>query len=187
MDKLTDIDFFTAAHVLDCDVATVKALAEVESAGAGFLPSGIPKILFEAHIFSRLTNHKYDKTYPSISSKTWNKKLYVGGEGEHRRLQVASKLDREAALQATSWGMFQLMGFNWKACGYKNLQEFINDMFVSSYGQLRGFIGFIRNNKKLLSAVQKRAWKTVALLYNGAGYRENKYDEKLEQAYKKFS
>lgn len=186
MTRLSERDYVDAAQALGCEVAAIKAVALVESSGSGMLPSGEPKILFEAHHFSRLTQGKYDVTHPRISSPTWNKKLYSGGAAEHFRLQQASKLDRKAALMSASWGMFQIMGFNWKACGYGNLQQFINAMYSGAAGQLKAFVGFIKSNPTLLNAIQKKKWKAFAKAYNGPGYAANSYDVKIEQAYKSF-
>lgn len=186
MNKISERDYIDAAQELGCEVAAIKAVAQVEAGSAAFLQDGTPKILFEAHHFSRLTNHKYDITHPKISSPTWKRSLYVGGNGEHIRLQVASNLDRTAALQSASWGMFQIMGFNWQACGYKSLQAFINDMYEGEAGHLRAFVGFIKKNTNLLTAIRKKKWAAFANGYNGPGYKENNYDVKLEQAYKRF-
>lgn len=38
--KLTEQDYKDAAGLLGVDVAAIKAVTEVESAGSGFLPSG---------------------------------------------------------------------------------------------------------------------------------------------------
>lgn len=178
--------FTDAAQELNCELAAIKAVAEVESNGRGTLPNGEPKILFEAHKFSERTNGRYDVSHPRLSSPEWNRKLYVGGEKEHFRLQQAVKLDRTAALESTSWGMFQIMGFNWAACGFASLQDFINAMYAGEDSQLSAFVGFIKNNPKLLRAIQNKKWATFALNYNGKGYKLNKYDVKLEQAYKRF-
>lgn len=185
--KISERDYIDAAQELECEVSAIKAVADVESSGDAILPNGQPKILFEAHHFSRLTNGKYDITYPRLSSPTWNKALYIGGTGEHKRLQQATMLDRDAALQATSWGMFQIMGFNYKRCGYYQIQDFINVIYnQGELGQLKIFIRFIKSDPKLLSALQKKRWVLFAKYYNGAGYKANNYDVKLEQAYKRF-
>lgn len=183
--KLTMGDFRKAAEELDCEVAAIRAVAYVESNGSAFLQNGQPKILFESHIFSELTKHRYDITHPRISTKTWSRNLYLGGEREHSRLQAAVHLDREAALQATSWGMFQILGRNWKACGFDSLQDFINAMYAGEEGQLAAFIGFIKH-EGLARALQDKNWKLFARKYNGPGYWRNKYDKKMEQAYKEF-
>lgn len=175
-----------AAAELGCDVAAVLAAAEVESAGSGFLPNGEPKILFEAHIFSRLTGGKYDATHPSISSPRWNRKLYVGGVGEHHRLKQAVALDRDAALQSASWGAFQIMGMNWKRCGYPSLQAFINDAYAGEDGHLRMFVGFVRS-AGLADELQRHDWAGFARVYNGPSFAANRYDVKLAQTYSRLS
>jgi hypothetical protein len=162
----------------------LQALEEVESAGSGFLPTGEPRILFEAHIFSRLTKGKWDKDRPSISSPRWNKELYSTARGEHRRLAQATALDRAAALQSASWGAFQVLGTNYEKLGYDSVQAFVNDAY-SEEGQLRMFLRFIDSTKGLVEALQKKEFKKIAELYNGPKYAENKYDTKIETAYKK--
>ncbi len=182
-----------ASNAFDCEIAVVKAVAEVESSGHGFLPCGIPVILFEAHWFAKLTGHAYNKSHPDISSRIWNRKLYATGKDwidrgrkEAQRLEKASSLNRDAALQSASYGMFQVMGFNWKLCGYKSLQAFINDVWSSEDGQLRAFVGFVKG-KKLEKYLREKDWDAFASKYNGEGYKQNRYDEKLQAAYLKHS
>jgi N-acetylmuramidase len=70
---LNDSDLQGAAQQLGCELVVLKAVADVESRGNGFLADKRPKILFEAHVFSRLTGHQYDGTHPGISSRVWNR------------------------------------------------------------------------------------------------------------------
>ena len=56
---LTDEDFIRAADMLRVEVAALRAVAEIESNGRGFLPDLRPVVLYEAHIFGRLTGHKH--------------------------------------------------------------------------------------------------------------------------------
>jgi hypothetical protein len=183
--RLCDRDYVDAAQELECELAVVKAVAQVESRGTGFLPNGEPKILFEAHHFSRLTGHVYDKLYPKISSREWNRDLYTGGVDEHRRLRLAAELNRDAALQSASWGAFQIMGFNWRGCNCRSLQEFVNAMYAGESEQLHLFIAYIKS-QGLAKLLQKKQWAAFAEKYNGRGFRNNKYDIRLEQAYKSF-
>ncbi len=184
--RLTKNDFIRAAESLDVPVAVIKAVAEVEARGGGFLPNGEPKILFEAHVFHRLTGGIFTDLHPNISSRRWNRTLYVGGVGEHARLAEAVRLNRSRALESASWGMFQVMGFNWKACGYISLQEFINAMFKSEGDHLDAFVGFIKN-ARLDAALRRNDWATFARSYNGPRFKENQYDVKLKRAFEKFS
>ena len=57
-------DITAAAAALQCEPGAVRAVCDVESAGGGFLADGRPKILFEAHIFSGLTRHRWDEGHP---------------------------------------------------------------------------------------------------------------------------
>ena len=67
---MTNDDFLWAAKELGVEEAAIRAFAEVESAGGGFIKIGnrkVPKILYERHYFSRLTNHRFSAKYPDIS------------------------------------------------------------------------------------------------------------------------
>jgi hypothetical protein len=74
--KLTEQDFLEASKLLNCNIALIKAVTQVESGGFGFLADDRPKILFEAHYFHNLTKGKYDKKYPNISYPVWNRNSY---------------------------------------------------------------------------------------------------------------
>ena len=182
MKTLQECDFITAANLLNCEVADIKAVAEVESNSGGFLANGKPKILFERHYFHRLTGGKYSAAHPDISNRS------SGGytSNEYARLDKASALDRNAALQSASWGKFQIMGENWKALGYISLQEFINAMFANETEHLMAFVKFVKVNK-LDDELRRKDWAGFARGYNGSGYAKNKYDQKMAAAYKKFS
>ena len=182
MKTLQESDFIEAAKLLNCEVAEVKAVAEVESLGSGFLSNGKPKILFERHYFHRLTGGKFSAQNPDISNKS------SGGytSNEYARLEKASALDRNAALQSASWGKFQIMGEHWKSLGYATLQEFINAMFASEAEQLLAFVRFVKVNK-LDDELRRKDWAGFARGYNGSGYAKNSYDKKMKTAYEKFS
>lgn len=181
---LNELAYNNAAKSLGCEVAAIRAVADIESAGGGFLSSGRPKILFEAHVFSRETKRVYDTSHPKISSRRWNKSFYIGNEKEYDRLVAAMKLDRNAAIRSTSWGKFQIMGFNHKAAGYESLEKFLADMYISESKQLDGFVSFLKS-KSLDTPLKNKDWATFAEGYNGSSYKENKYDTKLKAAYEK--
>lgn len=184
---ISETAFREAAQRLGCEVAAIKAVAKVEANGGGFDKDGMPKILFEAHHFSRLTGKKYNASYPAISSTSWNRSLYARSNlGEHKRLALAADIDRDAALKSASWGMFQILGSNWKVCGYDSLQDFINAMYVSEDKHLEAFCGFVEGNK-LTDFLRTKNWAKFAARYNGPSYRANKYDEKMAAAYREFS
>jgi len=143
MKTLQECDFITASKLLNCEIASIKAVAEVESNGGGFNPDGSPKILFEGHKFWEYTKGKYG--YSNVSYPTWISKYY--NENQHERLAKAVKLDRDAALMSCSWGKFQVLGANWKDLGYPSLQDFINAMYASETEHLMAFVRFVQFNK----------------------------------------
>ncbi|MDW6001868.1 N-acetylmuramidase family protein [Vibrio mangrovi] len=182
---LSEQDYQDASEALACDVAAIKAVSDVESSGSGFFPSGAPCVLFEAHQFSKYSDHQFDESHPAISSPKWDRSLYVGGEKEYQRLQEAITLDREAALKSASYGRYQIMGFNHQTAGYDDVESFVRDMFLAERHHLMAFVNFIKSNPKLLSSIQSLDWATFARYYNGPGYAENHYDERLQQAYER--
>ncbi|HEX4856633.1 MAG TPA: N-acetylmuramidase family protein [Limnobacter sp.] len=179
-------DFERAAGILNIELPVVKAVAAVESNGQGFDTQGRPVILFEPHLFSRFTQQKYDEAFPWISSKKWNRSLYGKGGTPYEKLEVASALDRSAALQSCSWGAFQILGLNYKLCGFDGVDEMVAAMFQNEGEHLLAFVRYVKS-RKLDRLLRIRDWSAFANSYNGPNYRQNQYDEKLEQAYQRFS
>ncbi len=179
------------AKELNIDPAAMRAVIEVESSGGGFLPDGRPKILFEGHIFWSLIEakglrpRKLCKGNEDILYPRWTKKHYKGGAAEHDRLERAKRIHENAALSSASWGMFQIMGFNYYVTDYRNVSDFVAAQYESELEHLKAFIGFVKTNR-LLEHLRTRNWAKFAAGYNGKSYRKNKYDERLETAYHKF-
>lgn len=191
--RLTDDDFNQISQMLACEPAALKAVQQVETGGkGGFVAPGKPTILFEGHIFwiqlkkKGLEPENYVKGNETILYPHWTKLYYKGGLREYDRLEQARKINREAADVSASWGMFQIMGFNYATCGEASVESFVQSMCESEYKQLLFFANFIRKNGTMLHALQSKDWATFARCYNGAGYAQNKYDVKLEVAYRKF-
>lgn len=192
---LSDQDFAAAAAELGVEEARIRAVSAVESAGTGFLSDGRPKILFEGHVFWRELKNAgadpgalvdKDASLADILYPKWDKSHYKGGAAEYGRLERAQNIHQQAALRSASWGMFQIMGNNCKACACDNVEAFVDSMRTAG-GQLKAFCGFIRSNPALLKALKATPpdWAGFAKRYNGAGYAQNKYDTRLAEAYKK--
>lgn len=185
---LTDEDFARAAKELNVEVAAIRAVAEVEAAGAGFIADGRPAILYEAHIFHKHTKGAHsnarDRRGVALSSAKWNKSLYgATGTNQHNRYEDARKLDADAANKACSWGTFQILGENHQACGFDSSQEFVDAMWTGgAAAHLDAFVAFIKANK-LDTALRNKRWATFARGYNGPAYAENAYDQKMANAY----
>ena len=102
------------------DAAYIWTVAEVETAGLtqgfGFRIDRRPQILFERHIFRKYTNGRFDSDAPEISGAPG---AYGLLSEQYDKLTKAlalcakAKLSVEPALQSASWGMGQVMGFNY--------------------------------------------------------------------------
>jgi len=188
---LSDDQIKAAAENFGIEPAALKAVARVESGKqGGFLPDGQPVILFEGHVFWKelrarsIDPNRFSPGNEDILYEKWTNAFYQGGAAEHRRLQRAVAINKEAALCSASWGLFQVMGFNWPSCGFKSLQDFINAMYRDEAGHLQACLGFIKA-KGLKAALQRQDWAAFARGYNGQGYAVNKYDIRLAQEYAK--
>jgi hypothetical protein len=185
---LTEEDFARAARALDVEVCAIKAVAEVESAGSGFLADGRPTVLYEAHVFHKETGGVHagakDRKGVALSSQAWNRNLYgATGAHQHDRYEDARALNAEAANKACSWGMFQILGQNYAACGFDNSQDFVDAMWNGGAGaHLDAFVGFVKANR-LDVPLRAKNWAAFARGYNGPGYAQNKYDTKMRDAY----
>lgn len=200
-DPIKEEDWVQTAKDLECDVAVLKAIAEVETKGAAFWRINavdgkqVPSILFERHWFSRLTKHTHDKTHPDISGPAFTSKKdadaadrYGSYATSYLRLMNAYRVDPEAALASCSWGKFQIMGGEYQNCGLKNAELLAMRVCASESGQIKLLAAFIMNKAggKLWAAVKTKNWSQIALYYNGGGYKKNAYDTKMELAYEKY-
>ena len=178
------------ARALEIEEATLRAVADVEASGSGHLPppnESRPKILFEGHAFHRLTGGRFSAAHPDISYPKWDRKKYSGSlVGEWKRLEAACRLDRSAALQSASWGLFQIMGFNYPYCGSPDVEAFVAAQHESAARQLELFVRFV-SRPPYLAALRAKKWAAFAKAYNGPGYAQNKYDSKLADAYKRWA
>lgn len=187
MDKYTLVpsDYTDDAARLNCSVAAILAVFEVESSGKGFYSDGVPKTLFEGHVFHRLTKGKFSVSHPHLSYPTWTKKWYGKTEAAERtRLAEASALDSTAALMSSSWGLPQIMGFNFGAAGHKSLQGFLNAMYRDANSQLECFTNLIISFS-LADELQRQDWRTFARIYNGPG-QVDVYAPRMAKAFDKW-
>lgn len=194
MDKLTNEMIKDLAIRLGLEPALLKAVQLVEAAGRdGFLADGRPQILFEGHIMYKEIKNKFgldkavaaQKSYPTICFPKWDKSKYLGGAHEYKRLEIAKKIDEECALKSASWGMFQIMGFNHRLCGCKDVFEFVHKMSESHEKQLELMYHFMYNSG-CLKNLKEKDWAGFAKKYNGPGYAQNAYDQKLRNSYENF-
>lgn len=187
--KIEESDYISAAKFLGCDVASIKALREVECGSNPFFSDGSPAILFEAHKFyaelGKVRAEKEMIKHPNIISRKWNKTLYKGGLKEYDRLREAWTVDRAKSLRSASFGGFQICGFNCSCCGYSNVYSFVAEMWKGEKEQLKAFVEFVFDCD-ISDYLKKHDWKMVARLYNGSG-QVDEYAKRLLTAYNKYN
>lgn len=173
-----EIEAFAAE--IGCTAKQLSAIATVESAGGGFDTHGRPKLLFERHYFYRLTQGAHGIT--SYSNP------HGGGYSEDswEKLGLAAGKDPDAAFASASWGKFQIMGAHWNLLGFSSSLGMAYQMSRSEAGHYSALVHFIRANhmegKVKALSTDPATCVAFAKAYNGPGYKQNRYDEKLAAA-----
>jgi hypothetical protein len=169
----------------DVGLPEIWAVVSVEAAGCGFLPDRRPKLLFERHIFHRLTSGRFDSEDPDVSQPTAGGYGPSGGH-QYERLAAAIQLDRTAALQSASWGMGQVMGMNFKTAGFNKVEDMISAMVASEEGQLSAMATFVINNG-MGEVLRNHDWGGFARRYNGPNFAAHNYDGLLEHFFHRYA
>jgi len=179
-------------------LARLLAFIEVESGGRGFAEhtnkdgTKTTKLIaqFEPHIFSKATgiprskdnNWAWDENVVDVQSKEWE-----------AFNEAFTKVDKVKAMESTSWGLPQIMGFNYKQAGYNSVGEMLDDYKKGELQQVVSLIKFIQNSPKLYKAVLEKDYEQIAAIYNGRHHRElatrngwKPYPDKLREAEEKY-
>ena len=177
-DGLADV-----ANSLGVDAPEIWAVLAVETKGCGYLPDRRPQILYERHIFHRLTRGQFDDG--DISDRA------PGGYGptgvhQYERLSAAIAKDRIAALQSASWGLGQIMGENLVVAGFQNVEDMVAAMVRSEDAQL-GAMGSFLTATKLGASLRAHDWTSFARGYNGPNFAINRYDVRLNGEFQRLS
>lgn len=168
--------------------AALHMFLDVESRGCGFQPNGRPIILFEAHVFGKLTKHVYDQSHPNISAPSWDRSLYgAGGDHQFDRLDQAVELDRKAALMSASWGLGQVLGTNFAMVGYDTVEDFVAAMMRSERDQIDAMTEYLKAAGLLRYLMNSPPnYRELARGYNGPGQVDH-YASLLRTAYEKWA
>lgn len=170
-----------ACKLLGVEKEELWSVLDVETQGCGFFRDGRTVILYERHIFSRFTKGVYDRGFPNISNPQpggYGK----GGAWQYQRLSDAMALDYRNALLSTSWGIGQVMGFNFGVAGYKDVEPMVEAFANSEDAQLFSMALFIKS-KGIDVHLRDHSWALFARVYNGPSFAKNAYDTKLQKAY----
>lgn len=176
---------------LEIPSSSLLAVLMVESYGEPFGTDGRPIIRFENHIFhdkwGRKNTQVFDQHYRFATEpgdKRWHNHWFREQEGddwihmhqatsdsqeiEWRAFNFARTLDNDAAINAASFGLGQIIGFNASQAGYEDLSEFVEDMNDIRF-QILAMTEFIRNGKEMLDGLWEGDFVKFAREYNGPG------------------
>jgi hypothetical protein len=179
---VTGEDITRLAQRLGCSEKQLRAVSKVESGGAGFDGQGRPKILFERHLFHRLTDGKWS---PSSFSQSKG-----GGYSDPSwgKLTAAACKDADAAFAACSWGKFQVLGMHWSVLSYPSPIYMAYTTVTGETAHYEMLARFIEANglKDELRALSTNPEdnRAFARRYNGPKYETFKYHYKLADAMK---
>ena len=158
----------------------VQAIKEVESGGIGF-DSVTGKIIIQ------FEPAWYKKMAPYTPSGKWSLNGVERQKQEWIAFNDAYFRSPDAAMQATSIGLMQVMGFHYKRLGFSSVGEMWTFAKQSEKNQLWLGLEFLRTDKIIFKALIDGNWKVVAKRYNGAAYWKLGYDKKLMKADLKYS
>ncbi len=165
-------DFIVAAATIGCSVAALQAVWHVEASGKPFRADGSLERRFEPHKLLRP-----EGTYRTSAALSF----------AAREAKFAAAFARypDDAMQATSWGGPQIMGFNHRDAGFDSVREMVEEMAADEGAQIRAFVRLIRV-WGLDAALRSHDWRTFAARYNGnANVAE--YAARIESAYQRIS
>ncbi|MBI3370381.1 MAG: DUF3380 domain-containing protein [Betaproteobacteria bacterium] len=182
---LSEAGLSHASGELGVGLPALWAVMTVETRGCGFFADRRPQILFERHVFHRRTGGRFASAAPDLSDPKAGG-YGAGGVFQHERLLRAVALERRAALESTSWGLGQVMGFNAAEVGFVGVEPMVEAMCASEDAQFQAMVGFIVKNG-LARYLQQGDWANFAFRYNGEDFQKNNYDSKLAKAHARFS
>ena len=185
--KIAIDDIKLIAKNFGIEPAMFLAFIEVESGGKGFDDlTGKILIQFEPSWFRKKVAY--------APSGAWSVNKVDVQSKEWVAFNDAFKINPNAAMESTSIGLPQIMGFHWKLLGYKSVNKMWDDFKRGEYQQVLALARYIKANPKLYSSIKRKDFHSIASLYNGDNYKamakkwgREPYNISLEKAYKRWS
>lgn len=183
-ENINHIRTLSKVNKLPFDV--LMAIVKVETPGYGFdSKTGKLLIQFEPSWFK--------KKAPFAPSGKWSVNKVDVQAKEWIAFNDAFAKSPNAAMESTSIGLPQIMGFHFQRLGYSNVGAMWDDFKRGEYQQLCALVRFILSDPTLLRAVKNRDWYRIAYIYNGANFvamakkwGRERYDLSLEKEAKKW-
>ena len=204
-------------------IEALVAVLQIESGGKGFDKiTGKPILRFENHVFKRelqtqgvYDESTFDQHFRFDSVRGWQGHMYRGGslgnpsgewktfhgnqQRENEVLNLAASWNEEAAYRSASYGLPQIMGFNFAMMG-QNSAKVMYTLFTQSIeNQLDALFAFLQNSVKSCTGLHSNRVAAIEHLktnppnyvkfacnYNGSGQKEY-YGERIREAAELFN
>ena len=180
------------AREFSLEAAALAAIVEIETGGRAFVAVNgrtEPPIRFEGHYFDRRLSPDKRARARALGLSSPAAGVVPNPASQAARWQLlvrAAAIDAGAAFESTSWGLGQVMGAHWAWLGYAGVDALVAEARSGAAGQARLMARYIAK-AGLAEALTRRDWPAVARGYNGPGYRANRYDTRLAQAFARHS
>lgn len=177
MIKLDKVKLLLEKAGSSIEPAMLLAFIQVESGNKAFETNGKLVIQFEPYHFRKRTG-KIINNIVDVQSKEWI------------AFNEAFAINKEAAMESTSIGLPQIMGFHWKRLGYDSVGAMWDDFKKGEDQQVLALIKFIETDVFLKRAMINKDYNAIANIYNGADwaniakkYGREPYPVAIEKAY----
>lgn len=168
------------------DTGVLLAFIDVETGGRGFdSKTGKLIIQFEPVWFRRKA--------PYAPSGKWSVNKVDVQKREWEAFNDAFRKNANAAMESTSIGLGQIMGYHYRRLGYTTVGAMWDDAKKGIAKQVGQLEKFINTDHELTMALNSQDWQHVATLYNGPNYKavarkygRVPYDEAMRTAFRKY-
>jgi hypothetical protein len=155
------------ANAAQVEPAVALAIFAVESKRAYDPTTGLVIVRFEPKVFLRRSSGRLVTSDHSSQLAEW------------QAVEEAYAIDPKAALESASYGLPQLMGFNYGVTSHPDARSLLLAFQRSAREQVAGFFGFVTANK-LVDEARERRFVDFARRYNGVG-KEQLYAAKMKR------
>ena len=168
----------------------IRSILKIESGETAFDPdTKYPLVRLELHILMNSLNAQeravaanHFRFKPGVrqwsagaqefldpGDRTWKVLEYGGQFLRLAAISAAYNMFGDRAMQATSIGIGQIMGFHYRRLGFKSAQEMFEFAAVSEENQVEMMAKFIQSDQRLLSSIKSGDAEGFAMAWNGSG------------------
>lgn len=191
--RLTDDDYKQAADELGIDIASIKAVIEIEAGQThqGFYKPNQPIINFDLPMFKKwAARHgiklgKYSRSNAVVFARPNAKKIRLLPGRAIRAPEVGAFNRFHRGNRGNILGHVPDRWIQLEKCGAESPVDFARRMSTSEKEQLELFVNFLKSNN-LAKYLKAKNWAGFALRYNGPSYAKRGYHTRLAKAYSKY-